>query len=409
MTLASSFRARLLSVAGVTALGFALIFGVSIFVNRRVDKQLAFIQSHYMPRLVLQPKLEAGLERIQRGFQDAVAAHDLEALEGTADLKAEFLRGLDGAGQAVDPAAADALRRSLEDYWTLAYDVSRRLIAGETGEGLPAAIAMMQSRQAAVAALVDRTASVDPGELGAAFAATAAAESEAKNYRLWVSVLSFGFVLLVVLGLMRGLVRSVSSLATGFASLGRGEFGVRIPVVGEDEFARLARDANVMAESLETLDADRDPRRRRVRGELPRVAHQVLEQGAQETCVALRDDALGPHELHLAAGVSRPELAGHRLGDEPEVDRLPPELGAGDPRQRQERVDEVSHSLRRRHDAVEVVTRLGREVRAVVLEERGGVPVDPAEGGAQVVRDRVAERLELAVRALEGDLDTPSL
>jgi signal transduction histidine kinase len=257
VTLASSFRARLLSVAGVTALGFALIFGVSTFVNRRVDRQLAFIQSHYMPRLVLQPKLEAGLERIERGFQDAVAAHDLEALEGTRDLKAEFLRCLDGAREAVDPAGADALRRSIEEYWTLAYDVSRRLIAGETGEGLPAAIAMMQSRQAAVAALVDRTASVDPGELGAAFAATAAAESEAKNYRLWVSVLSFGFVLLVVLGLMRGLVRSVSSLATGFASLGRGEFGVRIPVVGEDEFAALARDANVMAQSLETLDAER--------------------------------------------------------------------------------------------------------------------------------------------------------
>jgi light-regulated signal transduction histidine kinase (bacteriophytochrome) len=115
----------------------------------------------------------------------------------------------------------------------------------------------MQSRTAAVAALVDRTASLDRGELAAAFAATAAAESEAKNYRLWVSVVSFGSVLLVVLGLIRGLVRSLSALTTGFASLGRGEFGERIAVVGDDELAQLARDANTMAESLETLDAER--------------------------------------------------------------------------------------------------------------------------------------------------------
>ncbi|HEY1692848.1 MAG TPA: ATP-binding protein [Polyangiaceae bacterium] len=257
MNLASSFRAKLVAVLGVTALGFLLIFGVSSFVSRRVDRQLAFIQTHYMPRLVLGPKLQADLERLERGFQDAVAAHDLEALEGTRDQKAEFLRSLDAAGDSVDAAASDALRRSLDDYWTLAYDVSRRLIAGETGEGLPAAIAMMQSRQAAVAALVDRTASLDRGELAAAFAATAAAESEAKNYRLWVSVVSFGSVLLVVLGLIRGLVRSLSALTTGFASLGRGEFGERIAVVGDDELAQLARDANTMAESLETLDAER--------------------------------------------------------------------------------------------------------------------------------------------------------
>src|ERR1700722_11045116 len=126
-----TFRVKLLSLVGIAAVAFALIIVASAAVAGRVERQLAFIQQRYVPKLELEPQLEAQLERLQRGFQDAVAAHDVDALEATRDLKNELLERLAAAKAATEPADAEELRRAVETYWIHAYDVSHRLIAGE--------------------------------------------------------------------------------------------------------------------------------------------------------------------------------------------------------------------------------------------------------------------------------------
>ena len=64
-----------------------------------------------------------------------------------------------------------------------------------------------------------------------------------------------------------------------------------------------------------------------------------------------------------------------------------------------------AHAAGRVPDPVEVAARLVVEHRAGVLDQRLAEAVDAAQRRAQVVRDRVAERLELAVGVVQRALD----
>lgn len=252
-----TFRTKLLGLAGIAAVAFLLIVVASSVGAARVERQLAFIQRRYVPKLQLEPQLEGQLERLERAFQDAVAAHDTDALEATRDLESDFLARLAAAKEATEPSEAEKLRGVVDAYWARAYDVSRRLMAGETGEGLTEAIAAMQTEQAQAAALVKKATALDRVEMAAAFQAASQAEAAARRYQIGASVACLGSVLVLSVALSRGLMRSVSELTSGFARFGRGEFQEPIPALRADELGDLARDANAMAVSLDRHISER--------------------------------------------------------------------------------------------------------------------------------------------------------
>ncbi len=257
-TVRPTFRIKLLSIAMVAALALLVILVAGAVIAGRVEHQLESIQRNYLPKLELAPQLEAQLERLQRGFQDAVAARDLEALAATRGIEGGFLALVRQAGGgAVEPREAAALQGAIEDYFTSGYDVSRRLIAGETGEKLLEAIATMQAQQARTAALVETAGALDRGDLTDAFAQVGRAEATAKSYRLWVSVVCLASVVVLSLWVSRGLVRSVASLTDGFDRFGRGDFARPIQSTSDDELGDLAKRANEMAASLDRLDKAR--------------------------------------------------------------------------------------------------------------------------------------------------------
>src|SRR3989442_3242593 len=140
-----SFRSKLLALVAPAALALVALAASSAIVARSVEGHLDDVRRHYLPKVGLRPRLEGQFERIQRGFQDAVAASDTEKLAATAQLKKEFLQQLAESSDAVDPALAGALARAVEDYSAQAAAVSARLIARETGE---AVVAQMSEPQA---------------------------------------------------------------------------------------------------------------------------------------------------------------------------------------------------------------------------------------------------------------------
>src|ERR1700722_2279206 len=172
-----TFRVKLLGIVGMAAAAFLLIIVASSVVATRVERQLAFIQRRYIPKVELEPQLQAQLEHLERGFQDAVAAHDTDALEATRDLKSTFLEKLAAAREATDAGDAADLRGAVEAYWSGAYGVSRRLIAGETGEAVVDAIAAMQAQHARTDTLVKKTAALDRTEMTQAFEAAFQAQA----------------------------------------------------------------------------------------------------------------------------------------------------------------------------------------------------------------------------------------
>jgi signal transduction histidine kinase/DNA-binding response OmpR family regulator len=222
-----------------------------------VEKQIDDIRRHYLPKVGLRPQLEAQFERMQRGFQDAVAASDSEKLARMVDLKKEFLQQLAASSGAVDPGLAASLEQAIEEFHTTAMALSRRLIAGETGEGLIIQMTEMQTRQKRVAELVDAVTVLDKAELTNAFASTAEFQRIGSRLRLAVGLAALVLVVLLSLWISRDMLRGMAQLTAGFRRFGEGDFGAAIPVVSRDELGDLARQANQMAQSLQRLESER--------------------------------------------------------------------------------------------------------------------------------------------------------
>src|SRR6266566_4373944 len=121
-----SFRSKLLALVATAALALIALVVSSAIIAGRVEGHLDDIRRHYLPKLGLRPQLEAQFERIQRGFQDAVAASDTEKLARTADLKKEFLQQLAAASDAVEPGHAAALEQAVEGFHTRGMALSKR-------------------------------------------------------------------------------------------------------------------------------------------------------------------------------------------------------------------------------------------------------------------------------------------
>jgi PAS domain S-box-containing protein len=299
-----TFRAKLLAIVGVAAAAFVLLIIASTLIARRVERQLAVIQERYLPKVVLQPQLDGAFEQLKRGFQDAVAAHDPDALAATRPLASRFLAQLDAARDAVEPEDRAALRAALEDYNSAAFEVSRRLIADETGEAVVEAMAAMQAKQVRVADALGRATAFDGRQLNDAFAEAARSEAVARSYRLWISLACLASVLLLSLGLSRSLLRSVAELTAGFARFGAGRFEQPILLASGDELGDLAQRANQMAANLERLGEERRKAEERFR--------TVVESAPDAMVIVGKDGevVLVNAQTEVLFGFTRDELIG---------------------------------------------------------------------------------------------------
>ena len=253
-----TFRAKLLLIVGTTAFALALVVGVSTWIGVQETRRLTDVENRLLPRLTLGPQVESDFGTLVRHLHDAVAAQDLEILAESRGLMAELTRHISNARDLLDPGEADALLRALDKYYQVAYDVSRRWVAGEGGESIVEATASMQKLQAEAEAALKKATRLDRRELTDSFAAARAARQTAARSRLAISVAALVFVLILSFWFSRGILRLIERISTGFARFGRGEFAHPILVDAKDELGSLAREANQMAASLQRLGQERD-------------------------------------------------------------------------------------------------------------------------------------------------------
>src|SRR3954471_18237613 len=243
-----SFRAKLFLLVSTAALSLLALLLSSAIIAGRVEGHLEDIRRRYLPRVGLRPRLEAQFERIQRGFQDAVAATEVEKLARTTDLKRDFLKQLAAASGAVDPGLAAALEQAVEEFHAKGLAVSKRLIAGEAGESVVAQMDEMQLLQRRVAELIDRATGFNEAELTNAFATAVETQRLGSRVHLAIGLAALLVVLLLSLWISRDTLRGLPSLTAGFRRFGEGDFRAAIPVRSNDELGDLARQANQMAQ-----------------------------------------------------------------------------------------------------------------------------------------------------------------
>ena len=253
-----SFRARLMTIVAATGMAFLLVILVSWLIGLREERKLAEIERRLVPKLALGPRLEAELGLLTRGLQDAAGAQDPEMLVETRALRDRLLASLASASDVLSGNDLARVRTAIEDYFDTAYDVAKRLVQGDRGEGAVRAMGMMQEQLSHVSTLLKETTRLDRNELNAAFASARAESRTAAELRLVIILICLLLVLALSVRLSRGLLGSLADVSAGLARFGSGDFTRLMPVTTRDELGALARDANQMAQNLGRLAAERD-------------------------------------------------------------------------------------------------------------------------------------------------------
>ena len=107
-----TIRTRLAAIVGAAVLAFIVLVVSASLIASRLERDLETIQGRYLPKMDLGPRLAIEFEGARRGFQDAVAARDLDAVTETRDRKAAMLTELAAAHDFLDPAQAAAPARA---------------------------------------------------------------------------------------------------------------------------------------------------------------------------------------------------------------------------------------------------------------------------------------------------------
>jgi CheY-like chemotaxis protein len=316
-----TIRTKLLLVIGTAVAALLAVVLTSTFVANSVSRDLALIEQRHIPKLELGPQLDADFEAMRRGFQDGVAAHDADAIERAIAVRDRMAGRLTSFRDVLDPSAAAAFRLALFEYAELARDVSRRMIAGESGERLIDAMSLMQTRQARARELLKNVTAFERQRLGEAFASVSHAQALANRVRLVISVGCLLAVLALSLLVGRSALRSLVALEAGFARFGDGHFEDRIRLSTNDELARVAEKANRMAESLQRNAADRD-RSDWLKAGLMGLSHEV--QGELEPAEVARGAV-----FHLAVYTGAPAAALYAFDAEGSLELLGEYAGAG--------------------------------------------------------------------------------
>jgi CheY-like chemotaxis protein len=256
--LSVTIRAKLLLIFGAALLALIAVLVASATMGIRQTRELDDVERRLIPKAELGPRLEAELDRLARGMQDAVAAQDASALEATAERKTAIFELIGRSGAALEPAQAASLRWAIQDYYDSGRDVSRRMIASEAGEALVQDVARMQALQLKATTLTKKLTSLDRDELARSLGAVRDVNTAADRLRLGITAAGIVVVALLAFWGSRGMLSSLGSLSGGFARFGTGDFRQPIPLTGNDELAGVAREANQMAVSLQSLSEQRE-------------------------------------------------------------------------------------------------------------------------------------------------------
>src|SRR5690606_34156416 len=200
------------------------------------------------------------------------------------------------------------LRDTVQQYDSLAMNVSQRLLSGETGEALVEDMATLQAKQVQFEKLLDGTVTLDHAKLTRAFEALRNANQRADRFRFFVGMGGLIIVVLLSVWSSRSVLASLNHLSTGLGRFATGDFRRKIPRRATQDLGSIANEANQMAASLEQLAKERDRAdwikegqadlAAVLRGELtpPQMAARALDYLARRTQAAagalyLKDEA----------------------------------------------------------------------------------------------------------------------
>jgi diguanylate cyclase (GGDEF)-like protein len=250
-----TFAHKLRLFPQLTAISLGSVLLVTVGFGVVAERRLERLGNQYYPVVESGFRLDQGLTTIQRKFQDAVAASDLDELAQADSMWATFAATLARHEEGGLHDDGVALRPLSEAYFTRARDISRRMISGESGDSLLLAQHDLMARHRVLRAALETDARADRATMAAAIA-----EERLRQRAAWIVcvALTLGFVL-AVLALSRAAGQSLTiPLAEAVRVADRvaeGDLAVKLPTVSnDDEVGHLLRSMDRMVANIRSSE-----------------------------------------------------------------------------------------------------------------------------------------------------------
>jgi methyl-accepting chemotaxis protein len=176
-----SFRYKMLFAPALAVAGFFIVLLVTLVLGNRSVSGLKEVQNGFYPSVEMSQDLDENLAAIQRGFQDAVAAKNVEALSETDALRDKFMQRLaDGKDNPLlDRRDLDQLQSDMSDYYTTARQTTERMITSSGHEDLVASLGVMRDKYNAIRGKLQANKTRDKAAISKAFDETRSAQGQA--------------------------------------------------------------------------------------------------------------------------------------------------------------------------------------------------------------------------------------
>ncbi len=216
-------------------------------------------ESGFVPALELARDLDEALRNVQRGMQDAVAAADTGLLKEPDKARDLFLSRIadGGKNETLDTREVQSIGEAFRSYYTAARDVSARLIARESGEGLSASLERMRSDYLALSGRVNALRTHSKDEMTRGFEDIVRGQRSITRILLVVIVISGVVFIALTISVVHSVTTPLAEVTDVAAGLAHGELTKRVHAGSTDEIGAMGTALNgaldMVAGSMRTI------------------------------------------------------------------------------------------------------------------------------------------------------------
>lgn len=258
------FAHKIVLMPVLAAGGFIAILVAAATVTWQNGRLMSRIEEGYFPAVEQSRDLNELLDDLQRSLQDAVSAADPELLADTDQLARTFRRRIEEADE--NPVfredTLEALDSEFSQYYELAREASVRMISGEGGEGLVAALEQMRILYNNVRGTVEGVAAEKRFEIGEAFTEVRANQRRAVIVGSAVALGILAALVALSVFFVRSLTLPLGRAVVAAERLAEGDLTGDVEVGSSDEVGQVLQAMGGMVANLrrivqEVLDSSR--------------------------------------------------------------------------------------------------------------------------------------------------------